>query len=155
MHSEHPGGANVLMGDHSVQFIIDDTSFTVCRDLCSRQGGGNNRVLNMSDKGHLVRWFARALVFAILVQCASGCGKPTEETRQNRRLVDSLLTAVITGNQEQLEKCKGMLDQRRSEGLLSDDSHKRLNEIFDQARSGQGGPETALYEFRKSEPFPK
>jgi hypothetical protein len=109
----------------------------------------------MSDKGHLIRWIARGLVFAILVQCASGCSKPTEETRQNRRLVDSLLTAVVTGNQKQLEKCKGMLDRRHNEGLLSDDNHNRLNEIFDQARSGQGDAETALYKFRKSEPFPR
>ena len=38
MYSEHPGGANVLMGDGSVQFIIDDMQFSVFQALCSRQG---------------------------------------------------------------------------------------------------------------------
>jgi hypothetical protein len=109
----------------------------------------------MSDKTHRVRWIARALVFAILVQCVSGCSKPTGETRQNRRLVDSLLTAVMTGNQEQLEKCKGLLDERHTAGLLSETNHNRLTEIFELARAGKSGEASeALYAFRKSQPFP-
>ncbi len=109
----------------------------------------------MSDKAHFVRWIVRALVFTILVQCVSGCSKPTEETRQNRRLVDSLLTAMITGNEEQLEKCKGLLDERHTAGLLSETNHNRLTKIFELARAGKSGEASgALNEFRKSQPFP-
>ncbi len=109
----------------------------------------------MKPRAHLGGQITTALALVLLLSLLSGCRKPTEDTRQNRRLVDSLLTAVTTGNQKELTKCKGMLDQRHTEGLLSDYNHKRLSEIFDQARSGQGSAEAALYEFRKSEPFPK
>lgn len=44
----------------------------------------------------------------------------------------------------------------RSVGALSEISHKRLGEIFTQAKSDKWSvPEEALYEFRDAEPFPK
>ncbi|MEO2088346.1 MAG: H-X9-DG-CTERM domain-containing protein, partial [Gemmataceae bacterium] len=39
MHAQHPGGANILMGDGSVRFYGDNTRFSVFQALCSRQGG--------------------------------------------------------------------------------------------------------------------
>ena len=39
MHSQHPGGANLLMGDGSVRFWPDSGRFSIFRDLCSRSGG--------------------------------------------------------------------------------------------------------------------
>ena len=38
MHSQHAGGANVLMGDGSVQLISDGCRLSVWQALCSRQG---------------------------------------------------------------------------------------------------------------------
>ncbi len=88
--------------------------------------------------------------------CLSGCGKPSEEARQNRRLVDAVLTAVTTKNVKELEKCKGLLDKRRADGLLSDGNHKQLGAIIDQARSGKWAEaEEALYKFRDSKSFPR
>lgn len=37
--SDHPGGAQALMCDASVQFLSDDTEKTVLRSICSRDGG--------------------------------------------------------------------------------------------------------------------
>jgi hypothetical protein len=98
-----------------------------------------------------------ALVFGLTVlACLGGCGQPSNEARQNRRLVDGLLTAVTTKNRKELEKCKRMLDKRRADGLLSKSNHKRLGEISDQARLGKWSEaEDALYQLRDSEPFPR
>lgn len=99
---------------------------------------------------------ATAFLLALLVSFLGGCSKPSDEARQNRRIVDSLLTAATTGNQKEFEKCKGMLDERHATGLLAEANYKRLCEIFDQAGPGKSdGAIEALYEFRKSEPFPK
>ena len=84
-----------------------------------------------------------------------GCGKPTEDSRQNRRLVDSVQTSFITGNQKELAKCKDMLAEQHSKGALSDANHQRLNEIIDQAMAGKGAEAgEALNTFRKEQPFP-
>ncbi len=39
IYSEHPGGANVLMADGSVQFMTEDISGSMIRAYCSRNGG--------------------------------------------------------------------------------------------------------------------
>ena len=39
MHSRHPGGCNVLMGDGAVRFVGDSIRFSLFQALCSRQGG--------------------------------------------------------------------------------------------------------------------
>ncbi|MEO2088345.1 MAG: hypothetical protein ABGY75_02470 [Gemmataceae bacterium] len=98
----------------------------------------------------------RLLFAVLLVGALGGCGKPTEDARQNRRLVDALLTAVTVRNPKEMEKCKGLLDKRRADGVLSESSHQRLLEIFAQAKSGKWSEaEDALYRFRESDPFPK
>lgn len=59
-------------------------------------------------------------------------------------------------NPKELEKCNGLLDKRRADGVLSESHHKRLGEIFARAKSGKWSEaEEALYKFRESEPFPK
>ena len=96
-----------------------------------------------------------ALVLAALMGVA-GCGKPTEETRQNRRVVDGLLTAVTTKNRKELEKCKGLLDKRQADGHLSKANVDELRAAFEQATAGKWSEaEEALYKFRESKPFPK
>lgn len=85
-----------------------------------------------------------------------GCGQPSEDARQNRRLVDGLLTAVTIKNGKELDKCKAKLDKRREDGLLSEQHHKRLTEIHAQAKGGRWSEaEESLYEFRESTPFPR
>jgi hypothetical protein len=101
----------------------------------------------------------RCLLFAfalVLLGVVAGCGQPSEDTRQNRRLADGLLTAVTIKNVKELDKCKAMLDKRREDGVLSEGNHKRLGEIHAQAKAGKWSEaEAALYKFRESDPFPR
>jgi prepilin-type N-terminal cleavage/methylation domain-containing protein/prepilin-type processing-associated H-X9-DG protein len=39
MHSQHAGGANILMGDGSVRLYSDGTRLSIWQAVCSRQGG--------------------------------------------------------------------------------------------------------------------
>ena len=101
----------------------------------------------------------RSLVFALAFAALAGvcgCGQPTEDARQNRRLTDALLTAVTTKNVKELAKSKSLIDKRRADGLLSEAHHKKLAALHAQAKSGQWAEaEDGLYKFRESEPFPK
>jgi prepilin-type processing-associated H-X9-DG protein len=42
--SEHPGGANFLLGDGSARFLNESISFTVYQDLGTIAGGEANRL---------------------------------------------------------------------------------------------------------------
>lgn len=96
-----------------------------------------------------------AVALALLVPVA-GCGQPSEETRQNRRLVDAVLTAVTTKNRKELDKDAALWDQRRADGALSEKSHKAVRACIEKAQAGDwAGAEDGLYRFRESEPFPK
>lgn len=97
-----------------------------------------------------------ALLLALAIAAICGCGEPPEEARQNRRLVDGLLTAVTIKNVKELDRCKDKLDKRLEDGLLSEGYHRRLMEIHAQAKAGQwSAAEEALYKFRESTPFPR
>ena len=98
-----------------------------------------------------------AIVFAITVLVGFvGCGQPTEESRQNRRLTDALLTAVTVKNKKELEKNKVLIDKRRTDAVMSEANHKTLIEIYSQAKLGKWAEaEEALYKFRESIPFPR
>ncbi len=98
----------------------------------------------------------KLLALAGVVIAFTGCGEPSEDTRQNRRLADSLLTAVTTKNIKELNRCKEFLDKRRADALLSESNHKKLIEISEMAKSGNWpAAEEALYKFREADPFPK
>ena len=99
--------------------------------------------------------YLKAAVLDAALAAVVGCGQPSEAARQNRRLADGLLTAVTTKNVKQLERCKGLLDQRRAECVLSAAYHKRLGDIFAEAKAGKWAEaEDACYRFRDSVPFP-
>lgn len=109
----------------------------------------------MKTSNHPRRMILLALTFTALAGVI-GCGQPTEDARQNRRLTDALLTAVTTKNVKELDKCKSLIDKRRTDGLLSEAHHKKLSDLFTQAKSGKWSEaEDGLYKFRESEPFPK
>ncbi|MFO0796090.1 MAG: hypothetical protein U0804_01370 [Gemmataceae bacterium] len=85
-----------------------------------------------------------------------GCGKPSEDARQNRRVVDAVLTAVTVKNRKQLEKDSNLWDKRLEDGVVSERCHKAVRACIDKARAGQWAEaEDALYAFRESDPFPR
>ena len=97
-----------------------------------------------------------AVVALAVLLGVGGCGQPTEDARQNRRLTDALLTAVTTKNVKELDKSKSLIDKRRADGLLSEAHHKKLASLHAQAKSGQWSEaEDGLYKYRESDPFPK
>ena len=95
------------------------------------------------------------LVAAVLAGLG-GCGQPSEEARQNRRLVDAVLTAVTVKNRKQLDKDAALWNQRRADGVLAEKPHRAIKACIEKARAGDwAGAEEDLYRFRESEPFPK
>lgn len=103
----------------------------------------------------LSRGFALALVVAVLT-CLGGCGEPSEEARQNRRVVDAVLTAVTTKNRNELDKDAALWDKRLADGVLSEKPHKAVKACIEKAKTGDwSGAEDDLYKFRESNPFPK
>ena len=87
---------------------------------------------------------------------SNGCGGPSETTRDNRRLLDAILTAVTIRDGKELSKDRQLLDTRRETGKLSKNSFSVLDEAVTQAESGNWtSAEVRLYDFRKRMPFPK
>lgn len=85
-----------------------------------------------------------------------GCGNPSEESRQNRRLVDAVLTAISTKNRKELDKDLALWDKRLADGVLSEKPHKAIRACIEKAKAGDWtGAEDGLYKFRESDPFPK
>lgn len=114
--------------------------------------------MTTTDTRHPARNRRRATVtFAVCVSLViAGCGKPTEDARQNRRVVDAVLTAVTVKSRKQLDKDAALWDKRLADGLVSERCHKAVRECIEKARAGDwGGAEDSLYKFRETEPFPK
>lgn len=86
---------------------------------------------------------------------AGGCGQPSDEARQNRRLVEAVLTAVTMKNRKELDKDAALWDKRLAEGKLKEKPHKAVVACVETARSGGwAAAEAELYKFRASHPFP-
>ena len=85
-----------------------------------------------------------------------GCSRPSETTRDNRRLFDAILTAVIIKNPKELSKDKELLEQRRKDGKLSQTTCDSIQGLISTAEKGEwDAAEKGLYELRKKQPFPK
>jgi hypothetical protein len=93
------------------------------------------------------------LGFAVL---ASGCGGPTEVERDNRRVLDAILTAITLKNPRLLEDDARRARTRYEAGQLKDDDYRAMEAIIDKARAGDwSDAETDGYAFRKQHPFVK
>ena len=89
-----------------------------------------------------------------LVLLAAGCGKPTAQDRDNRRVVDCVLTAVTLHNPRLLEDDANWAARRHDDGLLSDEEYQGLNAVIDKARQGDWlAAEEDGYRFRELHPF--
>ncbi len=96
----------------------------------------------------------------VLVLCFAGvfagCSNPSDESRQNRRVVDAVLTAVTLKNTKELDRDTVLLDKRLADGLLAERHHKAVKAIIEKAKAGNWREaEDELYSFRESCPFPK
>ncbi len=92
-------------------------------------------------------------VFALAL-LPGGCSRPVETDRDNRRMVDAILTAVTMRNTGWLEDASARLEERHQEGELADWEHERLLAIVEAARSGEWqAAERMGYEFREERPF--
>ena len=92
----------------------------------------------------------------VLVPLLSGCSAPTEADRDNRRLLDAILTAITMKNTQWLEDDAKLADERHRAGHLTDWEFTRISEVIAKARTGDWiGSEKLGYEFRKEHPFVK
>jgi len=117
------------------------------------------------------RWFAalpepRPRVFNSLSGCRGiliavallvpGCSAPTEVDRDNRRLLDAILTAITMQNLAWLEEDAKLAEERHEDGHLTDTDYEELVSIIEAARSGDWkAAERQGYDFRKRRPFVK
>ncbi len=100
------------------------------------------------------RLIFRAFCGIALALVAAGCSAPTEAERDNRRLVDALLTAITMKNAEWLDEASQLTDERHRDGHLTDDEFDELNAVIETAKSGKwSDAEKQGYEFRQKHPF--
>ena len=98
-----------------------------------------------------IRAWAALLGVSLL---ALGCRAPTPEERDNRRLVDAVLTAITLKNTRLLDESNRRLERRHREGHLTDEQYKKLQAVIGKGRVGDwAGAERDGYEFRKEHPF--
>jgi hypothetical protein len=95
-------------------------------------------------------------VLLVLVLTASGCRGPTQEDRDNRRLLDAILTAITLKNARLLEDNAKRAQARHEAGQLTDEEYEGMAAVINKARGGDwSGAESDGYEFRKKHPFVK
>ena len=101
------------------------------------------------------RYVSWGLPFALTL-LLSGCSAPTEVDRDNRRLLDAILTAITMKNTSWLEDDAELARQRHGAGQLTDWEYKQLVSMIEKGRSGDWNTAEKLgYEFRKAHPFVK
>jgi hypothetical protein len=85
----------------------------------------------------------------------TGCRRtPTEAERDNRRLMDAVLTSITIKNARLLEDNAGRAKARRDAGHLTDEEYRGMTAVIDKARQGDwSGAEKDGYRFRKAHPF--
>ncbi|HVC95438.1 MAG TPA: hypothetical protein VND64_17205 [Pirellulales bacterium] len=93
----------------------------------------------------------------LLALLVSGChGAPTQEDRENARVLEALLTSITLVNPRLLEDNAVRVKTRHDEGHLTDEEYQSFDAVITKARGGDwAGAETACYEFRKKRSFVK
>jgi hypothetical protein len=102
-----------------------------------------------------INHFSCASLFT-LTSLLLGCSAPTQAERDNRRLVDAIVTAITMKNTIWLEDDAELAEKRHLAGHLTDKEYEELTVIIEKARSGDWqSAENKGYEFRKAHPFVK
>jgi hypothetical protein len=95
-------------------------------------------------------------VMFVMVLSLGGCGGPSAAERDNRRLLDAILTAVSIRSKKELLQDEKLLEQRYADGQLSEESYEAIKQTLAKARANEWRQaEDDLYRFRKTEPFPE
>jgi hypothetical protein len=77
------------------------------------------------------------LLVLLLAACwGAGCGGPPQVSRANRRIVESLATAVSARNRGWLDENAKLIDYRRARGELSDAEDAAFQAVVDRAKAG-------------------
>ena len=103
--------------------------------------------------GRVIRAMTASLGFGMVMM---GCGGPTELTRDNRRLMDAVLTAVTIRSRDELSKDKTWLETKHDDGELSETTFTAIIQLIEKAEAGDWvTAERELYLFRRRNPFPQ
>jgi hypothetical protein len=95
-------------------------------------------------------------LLAILASFAVGCRQPTAADRDNRRVVECLLTAITLHNPQLLEDNAKWAAERHDAGQLANADYREIEAIVEEARRGNWlAAEEAGYQFRERRPFVK
>jgi hypothetical protein len=87
-----------------------------------------------------------------ILMTSPGCHRPPQVAVHNREIVVSLATAVSARNNAWLESNARLIEQRRTEGQLSDAEYATLKAIVVRARAGDWKPaEEAVYALRDAQ----
>jgi hypothetical protein len=94
------------------------------------------------------------LVTAVSIPACNG--RPTAEDRDNRRVLDQILTAITLKNTRLLEESAERAAERHADGHLSDDDYQGIAEFIARGRQGDWqSAEAEGYAFRREHPFVK
>lgn len=98
--------------------------------ICSQQACRSTRAIALPALFSLV-------MPALLATATVGCGSHPQMAPQNRRLIESLRTAVSSRRADWLEMNAQLIESRRGEGSLSDEEYRALRQIVELAQQGQ------------------
>jgi hypothetical protein len=101
----------------------------------------------------LIRFVSLLLLVAI---AGPACNRPTAADRDNRRVLDEILTAITIKNGRLLEESAERAEARHAGAQFSDDDYRAIEAIVAKARAHDWpGAEADAYAFRKQRPFVK
>jgi hypothetical protein len=90
----------------------------------------------------------------ILALAGPACSRPTTADRDNRRVLDEILTAITIKNTRLLEESAVRAEGRHADGHFSDDDYRAIAAFIAKARDNDWpGAESDAYAFRKQRPF--
>lgn len=93
-----------------------------------------------------------ALLIALLLLAAPGCGGGPQMTGENRELIASLATAVSTRESKWLDKNATLVEERRAAGKCSDTEYAAFQEIIAKAKAGEwDAAQEAAYALRDAQ----
>src|SRR5207244_1525253 len=79
----------------------------------------------------------KILLFALALSQCVGCGNPPQVSRDNRRLIESLRTAISTQRADWLEMNSQKLEEQFAAGRMSEAEHQAFAQLVAQAREGK------------------